>query len=881
MSFETNDRIVRERLPNGLTVLVDEDEASPVVAINLWVQAGYFDETDEEIGVSHVIEHMFFKGTTSRPRPDQIAAEMKALGGETNAGTYYESTHYHVVLPAEHFEAALAIQADALADPLFDAEELQREKEAVLQEARRKLDTPSAYALEMMYREAFDVHRIRRWRIGTEEGIRALTREQLVHYYRLHYVPGRIVLAVAGGVGAAQAIDAAGRLLGPIPAGEGAPLGSPPEPQRHAFRAARLTGDIRRAQAILGYATPPVLAEDDVALRVLAHVLGGGRGSRLHQAVKERDGLVDGIGAGVEAFRDLGVFTVSLEGDAKNLPAALRSTQAEIERLRREPPSASEIERARTAIEFRYHQSRSEVLGRSILLAYYEALGGYGLAEETMRRMLHVSAADARRVAETYLDVREATLLEYVPEVAAASPPAPAEDRLQGLLKVDPATPLKDPLLTRAPALPAPAILPRAVPLPSHGTLTRHRFDSGALLVHEERRQLPLVTFCVALRGGRSGEQREQCGVTRLMQAAMTKGSPGRDARRVAIELDSLGTAVERVVDEDYFGFSISVLERHAARGFEILMDLVRRPAFAYDEIEKERTLLLAAQESIRDQSLQHTFQLFRQAAFGSHPYALPAYGLQASVHALKREDLVRWHRVTVRPSAMVVSVVGALQAGEALDQVGAAIADWPQDGYGESEPGELLPWGAAEAIETRRRAQTAQVIGFPTPGLKGRDRHALDVVASLTSGLGGRFFEAVRGRRGLAYTVQSFNFHRMRGGAFLVYMATSPRDEAEARRVLFQEIATLRHDGARRDELERARRHLIGGHAIGLQGNAIRAIRYADAEARGLGAETVLEYPERIAAVVDQEVSEAVWRHIDPDRCALGVLRGEAPPGT
>jgi zinc protease len=878
MSFETNDNVVRERLPNGLTVLVDEDSASPVVAINLWVRAGYFDETDEEIGISHVIEHMFFKGTTARPRPDQIAAEMKALGGETNAGTYYESTHYHVVLPAEHFEAALAIQADALADPLFDAEELQREKEAVLQEARRKLDSPSAYALEMMYREAFDVHRLRRWRIGTEEGIRALTREQLVHYYRLHYVPGRVVLAVAGGAGASRVMAAAERLLGAIPAREGAPLGSPPEPSRHAFRAARLTGDIRRAQAIAGYATAPVLADEDVALRVLAHVLGGGRGSRLHQAVKERDGLVDGIGAGVEAFRDLGLFTVSLEGDPKHLPAALRSAQAEIERLRREPPAAAEIERARTAIEFRYHQSRSEVLGRSILLAYYEALGGYGLAEETMRRMLEVSAGDVRWVAEKYLDIREATLLEYVPETATPAPPMPAEERLHDLLKVEPGPALKDPLLTKTPAPPAPVILPRAVPLPSHGTLTRHRFDSGAVLVHEERRQLPLVTFCVALRGGRSGEQREQCGITRLMQASMTKGSPGRDARRVAIELDSLGTAVERVVDEDYFGFSISVLERHAARGFEILMDLVRRPAFSYEEIEKERTLLFAAQESIRDQSLQHTFQLFRQAAFGSHPYALPAYGLQASVHALKREDLVRWHRVTVRPSAMVVSVVGALQAGEALDQVGAAIADWPQDAFGEAEPGELLPWGAAEAIETRRRAQTAQVIGFPTPGLKGRDRHALDVVASLTSGLGGRFFEAVRGRRGLAYTVQSFNFHRMRGGAFLVYMATSPRDETEARRVLFQEIATLRHDGARREELERARRHLIGGHAIGLQGNAVRAFRYADAEARGLGAETVLEYPQRIAAVVDQEVSEAIWRHLDPDRCALGVLRGEAP---
>ena len=874
-----DERVTREVLPNGMTVLVAEDPGSPVVAINLWVQAGYFDETDEEIGISHVIEHMFFKGTTARPRPDQIATEMKTLGGETNAGTYYESTNYHVILPAERFEAALAIQADALTDPLFDADELKREKEAVLQEARRKLDTPHAYALEMLYREAFDVHRIRRWRIGTEDGIRALTREQLVHYYRRHYVPGRIVLAIAGGVPAARGLESARGLFGSIPAGDGADLGSPAEPVRTGFRAARLSGDIRRGQMILGFRSAPILSDEDPALRVLAHVLGGGRASRLHQAVKERDGLVDGIGAGVEAFRDLGIFTVHIEGDPKQAPAALRSTVAEIERLRSEPPSASEMERARTAIEFRYHQSRAEALGRSAILAYYEALGGYGLAEESMKRMLAVTAAEVRRVAEAALDIRNATLLEYVPESASA-PAAPAvEARLQELLRVEAGAPLKDPLASRAgPGLAAPPPLLRLHPLTPAGDVTRQRFESGPLLVHEERRDQPLVTLCVAFRGGRSGEQREQSGVTRLMQAAMLKGSPGRDARRVAVELDSLGTAVERVVDEDYFGFAMAVLSRHAAKGFEILMDLVRRPAFAYEEIEKERALLLAAQESIRDQSLPHTFQLFRQAAFGSHPYSLPAYGLTASVQSLKREDLVRWHRLTIRPASMIVSVVGALAAGEAADLVNQAIAEWPQDGFGGSEPGALLPWGAAEVVEARRRAQTAQIIGFPTPGVQSPERHALDVVQSVTSGLGGRFFEAVRGKRGLAYAVQSFNFHRLRGGAFLTYLGTSPRDEVEARRVLFQEIATLRHDGPRRDEIDRARRHLVGGHAIGMQGNGARALRYADAEVRGLGAESVVDYPRQVAAVVDQDVGEVIWRYLDPDRCAIGILRGEAP---
>ncbi len=872
----SDERVTREILPNGLTVLVAEDPDSPLVAINLWVRAGYFDETDDQVGISHVIEHMFFKGTPARPRADQIAAEIKSLGGELNAGTYYESTNYYVVLPKENFDAAFDIQADALRHPLFDADELRREQEAVLQEARRKMDNPPAHAAEMMFREAFDVHRIRRWRIGTEAGIRAMTRGHLEDYFRSHYVPARIIVSVVGGVTTARAMETARRLLGAMPAVEGAALGSPAEPPRTGFRARRLTADVRRGHTFVGYPAAPVLSDDDYALRMAAHILGGGRASRLHQAVKERDALVDGIGAGVESFRDIGILSIQIEGDPDSAPAALRSTQAEIERLRREPPTDAEMERARTGIEYRYQRSRAEVLGRSAVLAYYESIGGYALAEESVRRLSQVTAAEVRRAAERYLDLDRATLLEYFPEGAAAAPDSATQ--LADLKRVEPAPPLRD-MAGRATAPPRAPQEPRAVRLASPGAVSRQRFESGPLLVHEERRALPLVTFCVAFRGGRSGEQRDNCGITRLMQSTLVKGTPMRDARRVAIEIDGLGTAIERIVDEDYFGFSISLLSRHAARGFETLMDLIRHPAFVYEEIEKERALLLAAQESIRDQSLAHTFQLFRQAAFGSHPYALPAYGMEASVQGLKREDLVRWHRLAVRPASMVVSVVGAVPESDATEIVGRALAEWPQEGYGGSEPGQLLAWGASEITESRRRAQTAQIVGFPTPGLLSPERHTLDVLQSMTGGLGGRFFEAVRGRRGLAYAVQALNYQRLRGGAFIVYMATSPKDEAEARRVLFQEIATLRQDGPRLEEIERARRHLQGAWAMGMQDNGARAYRYADSEVRGLDLGETLDYPRRIASVGHQDVADAIWRYLDPDRCAMGILRGEAPP--
>jgi zinc protease len=136
--------------------------------MNVWVKAGYFNEEDDEVGISHVIEHMFFKGTRRRPAPDQIATEIKSLGGELNAGTYYDITQYYFTLPSEAFSRGLEVQADALTDPLVDPGELVRELEAIIQEARRKMDNPAAFAAEKL-RLAFRVHRIRAGASGGEE----------------------------------------------------------------------------------------------------------------------------------------------------------------------------------------------------------------------------------------------------------------------------------------------------------------------------------------------------------------------------------------------------------------------------------------------------------------------------------------------------------------------------------------------------------------------------------------------------------------------------------------------------------------------------------------------------------------------------------------
>ncbi|MEO6331287.1 MAG: pitrilysin family protein, partial [Gemmatimonadaceae bacterium] len=185
--------VTRAVLGNGLTVLVKADPDSEVVAIVTYVKAGYFDEPDDAVGISHVLEHMFFKGTPTRG-VGEIARQTKASGGNLNAHTIYDHTSYYTVLPAASFAKGIAIQSDAYRNALIDEGELKRELEVIIQEARRKEDDPSAMVTENLYALLHDTHRIRRWRIGREDGLRALTREGVLSFYRAFYRPSNTIV---------------------------------------------------------------------------------------------------------------------------------------------------------------------------------------------------------------------------------------------------------------------------------------------------------------------------------------------------------------------------------------------------------------------------------------------------------------------------------------------------------------------------------------------------------------------------------------------------------------------------------------------------------------------------------------------------------------
>src|SRR5881628_448088 len=194
---------IREVLPNGVVLIVQEHRASDVVAVQLWMRMGGRDEAPDELGLAHYIEHMIFKGTRTRP-PGSIDRMIEGFGGTSNAFTSYDTTHYDFVVPARHLRATVELLADLAVNASFPPEEIESEKKVVFEEMNLVEDDPDKFLLRRLYEVAYAPHPYGRALLGRREFIQKLDRDQLRQFYRKHFVPKNMVLVVVGAAAPAQ-----------------------------------------------------------------------------------------------------------------------------------------------------------------------------------------------------------------------------------------------------------------------------------------------------------------------------------------------------------------------------------------------------------------------------------------------------------------------------------------------------------------------------------------------------------------------------------------------------------------------------------------------------------------------------------------------------
>lgn len=858
----------RTVLANGLTVLVRRDTSAPVVAIVTHVKAGYFDETDDVSGIAHVLEHMYFKGT-GRRGVGEIAKETKASGGYLNAHTIYDNTSYFTVLPASGFAAGIDIQADAYANSVIDAAELSKELEVIVQEAKRKTDNPSAVAVETLYELLHDVHRMRRWRIGHEAGLRSLTRETMQKFYRNFYKPSNTILTVVGDVGVDDAMARIVSAYGSLP--DSAPVLSPgsSEPHHDEFRYRELAGDIEQTQLVFGWRTAPALHEDTPVLDLAASLLSSGRASRLYRALRERQ-IVSSVSAYNYTPTELGVFVIHAELKPECAGDAGRGIWEQLRALRDDAIDPLEIERVRRIFESSWIRRQESMEGQASHLSQWEALGGWQLADDYFERFTSTSAEEVHHAVRRYLTPERAGLVIYrpagTPEVAAS----PAD--MLGSLGSRRPKPLE--------ALPPrhEQLIPRAsVEVQLEATesgVAVYRTVGGLPILVRKRAGAAIVHLGIHAMGGVRDEAAALAGITALVARTMIKGTATRSAAQIAEDSEMLGGSISPSVGSESFGWSISVPVQHLEAAAELLADVVLNATLPGEALEIERGVALAELAALRDDMFGYPMRLVMSGAYRDHPYSRSRLGTEESLRAVEIADCREWY-ARVLASPLVVGVVGDVVA---VDAAGIIAREFARVSPGAAAPIMLPSWPGELVVnaESREKAQTALALAFPGPSRNDHRRFAARLTATIASGLGGRFFDELRDRQSLAYTVHAYIAEHQAAGMFLAYIATSPEKEDVAREGLLAEFAKLRETPVTGEELDRAKKYSIGSHAIRQESGGAVLADMLDAWIFGSGLQELAEHDERIIAVTDADILDLAREFFDPERRVEGLIRGK-----
>jgi zinc protease len=836
-----------------------------VVAIVTYVSAGYFDETDDVVGIAHVLEHMFFKGTPTRG-VGEIARQTKAVGGYLNAATIYDHTSYYTVLPASSFAAGLDVQFDAYANSLIDAGELARELEVIIQEAKRKADNPPAVATETLYELLHDRHRIRRWRIGREPGLRALTREAMLRFYRNFYHPANTVLAIVGDVDENDVMREVTQRYGTLPGGTPARTPGPTEEGTGGFRYREWAGDIGQTQVAFGWRTPGTLDHDTPGLDILSIVLAGGRASRLYRAVREKK-LASSVSAYDYTPTSLGVFVVHAETPPECAADAARAIWSQLRAVREDGVSDGELERAKRLYESRWIRRLEDMEGQANYLAEWQALGDWQRGDDYLRASLETTTDDLQRLVQRYLDPEQAGLVLYRPDGTPTI--ASATDEMRRLLDDAP----------RAEVSAAAVATPEAPAV--HGGPRAEREESGVRVYRTpsgvpilvRRKAGALVHAGVFVHGGARDEPLDRAGLTSLMVRTAVKGTDRRTAAQIAEEAELLGGSIGGATGSESFGWSISVPSHQTAPAIALLADVVQHASIPDDALETERAVSLADLVALRDDMYRYPMRLASTAAFAGHPYGVPATGDEVTLPTIMPDEVRAWHRARVLGGPAVIAIVGD---AEPDDLAALAAARFGELAGGELSPLESPVWPSTvvQRVEQREKAQTALALLFPGPSREDPARFAAAMIAGVASGLGGRFFDELRDKQSLGYTVHAFANERALAGTFGAYIATSPEKEEVARRGLLNEFARLRDEPVTTRELQQAQTYAVGVHAIRQQSGGAVLSDMVDAWMFGSLGE-LREFDTRIRAVTAEEMRRVAITHFDEQRRVEGVIRG------
>jgi zinc protease len=746
-------KVEKYKLPNGLTVTLHEDHKTPLVAVNVIYNAGSKDDPPGRTGLAHLVEHMMFEG--SQHYDESYYLPIYQYYTEAQGATTKDRTVYHITATSNALELVLWLEADRMGYlvPAMTQAKLDNVRGVVKNERRQNRDDrPFGQVDEVMAETLYPPgHPYRHLGIGSMPDLSAVRIADISQFLKPHYVPNNAFLCVAGDFKPAEARRWIEEYFGPIRAGT---LAAPPKanaPSLAQSRQITQTDRVSHTCAHLNWVTVPADHPDEAALDVLAFVLGGGaKASRLYRALIYDRQIAGQIDASHPTYLHSGNFVVNLFArPGRKLDELVRVADAEIDRLKRDGPTADEVRKAQIERERSQMMEFESVTGKASVLNDNTATHGDPLAYQwVLARIFAVTPADVVRVARDYLGARRIEI-DVLP---GARVPLPSEIESERA-RPDPPVALEPKPSDKDFAflvMPEPAPAPRFSPPAFH----RRKLSNGLEIHVVERHELPLVSIHLVVKSGETSTPRGKEGLASIAVDSLQDGTKSRTALELESELLGIGAALATDGRLESSIVSLTTMATHLEKALELFADVILNPSFPDEEVRRHQIDRLGLLQARADHPHQIADDVFPRLLYPSdHPYARPRLGTLESVQSIARDDVVAFYRTHFVPGNSALVVVGDVRLDVIASALEARFARWMP---GPIPPAPSFPPIPAPAvrptidlIDTPGSAQSVLAIGRTGTTVHAPDRYALSL---LRDKLGGRINSKLRDEKGYSY---------------------------------------------------------------------------------------------------------------------------------
>jgi zinc protease len=840
-------------MENGLKVMLEENRNAPVVSLQIWVKVGSADEKDEEAGMCHFIEHMIFKGTEKR-KVREMAREIESLGGYINAYTSYDQTVFYITIASRYAQIALDILADAIQNSIFDPEELEKEREVILEEIRMGEDDPSRRIFRQTMAALFENHPYRRPIIGFDKTIKSITREQMISFFKKWYVPNRMVFIAVGDFNIKEMEKKIRETFKEFRSSSFVLSKRLNEPEPKNFKEVFSFGQFKETYLQIAFPITHATHEDTPALDALSHILGGGESSRLVQKVKLEKGLVHSISSSSFTPKDPGAFFIDATLLAENVDKAIEAILDEIIKIQKEGVSSDELYRVKVNIESERIYDRQTVQGQARKMGYYEIIAGdINFEKEYIRKIGLLESDDIKKVVEKYLKSSHMVISILFPNDKNKFFKDRSFKNIISKYHFD-----REKEKTS-----------------EEQKILKTVLENGIRLIIKENKSIPLITLQASFLGGVRFENEQNNGIHRLMAIMLTKGTKRQNSLEIAKKVERMAGSLSGFSGYNSFGLTFTFPSQYFDEAISLFSEILKEPAFDKEELEKRKRLIIAAIRQQEDDLDRSVFRLFQKVLYEKHPYRMDPLGTVESIQRITEKDLIELYKKIAVTENMVITIVGDIDKKQALDAIKKGFEVIERRGFYHPVLPRELPSQKIKRVEDFKEKEQAHfVLGFLGPSLKDKERYAIEVLDAALSGQGGRLFYELRDKKSLAYALSFVGNPNLDQGYIGVYMGTHPSKLEIAIQSTLMELKKIKEEGLTEEEIERAKRYLIGNYEIGLQTNSAWANTLSLDELYSLGFDHYQRYISEIQKVTKDDIQKIVNKYFNLEGYSLAIIR-------